>query len=156
MKKILLIISILFLGQTAFAADFNAFPKWQHVIDNQPLVLGAAYNVDLETINEHYNHQIKFKSDVRIDYWQTPGETLALGTGDCEDYAIIKYYDLAAKGINPDDMMIVVGSYNGELHSVLKVGSRILDNQSDKIIAASKYKMNIAYGINHSHWTRTP
>ncbi len=41
------------------------------------------------------------------DYWETPGQFLAKG-GDCEDYAIIKYFSLVRLGFSPDDLRIVI------------------------------------------------
>ncbi|MDR2743759.1 MAG: transglutaminase-like cysteine peptidase, partial [Desulfovibrio sp.] len=41
------------------------------------------------------------------DYWEIPAEFLQR-SGDCEDYAIIKYFTLKELGIPPEDMRIVV------------------------------------------------
>lgn len=42
------------------------------------------------------------------DYWSTPLETLRLGRGDCEDYAIVKYAALLDAGISEADLKIVL------------------------------------------------
>ena len=42
------------------------------------------------------------------DYWQNPLETLHLGTGDCEDYAILGHAVLTELGYNPG----IIGVYN--------------------------------------------
>jgi predicted transglutaminase-like cysteine proteinase len=34
------------------------------------------------------------------DYWSTPREFLISGRGDCEDYAIIKYFTLIKLGFD--------------------------------------------------------
>jgi len=58
----------------------------------------------LKSVNDFFN-QIKYVSDQRIwkkeDYWASPFEFLGVGAGDCEDFAIAKYFALRALGI-PD------------------------------------------------------
>lgn len=41
------------------------------------------------------------------DYWETPPEFMRRG-GDCEDYAIAKYFSLIRLGVAPADLRIVV------------------------------------------------
>jgi predicted transglutaminase-like cysteine proteinase len=57
----------------------------------------------LEAVNRHFNRSIVFAEDTTVwhqtDYWASPLEALARGEGDCEDYAIGKYFALAAAGI---------------------------------------------------------
>lgn len=43
-------------------------------------------------VNNHVNRHIGFQPDGALDRWQTPAETLALGRGDCEDFAITKFF----------------------------------------------------------------
>lgn len=148
--------------------DLSTFPKWQSVLKKEPLP-HAEYHIvvvtDMVQINDKINHSIKFKDDSENN-WQTPSETKKKGTGNCKDYAALKYYELVRAGIHPDDMLIVVGKYIplAELHAVLQVTLEdgnvyILDNLSDSIIPAKEYyknKFQVAYGINNTRWTRTP
>jgi len=57
----------------------------------------------LDAINNFYNRQVLFRDDTevwgQVDYWASPLETLAQGQGDCEDYAIGKYFSLIALGM---------------------------------------------------------
>lgn len=57
----------------------------------------------LAQVNDFFNRNIQFDSDINLwkqpDFWATPGETLGLGAGDCEDFTIIKYFALKALGI---------------------------------------------------------
>lgn len=57
------------------------------------------------SVNRFFNQRIRFIDDVVVwgqtDYWATPLETLHKGAGDCEDYAIAKYFTLLALGIPP-------------------------------------------------------
>src|SRR5258706_1458599 len=42
------------------------------------------------------------------DVWSPPLATLAIGAGDCEDYAIAKFVALQEAGVSPDDLRIVI------------------------------------------------
>jgi predicted transglutaminase-like cysteine proteinase len=59
----------------------------------------------LRRINDFINRNIAFEDDIRVwqqsDYWATPLETIGQGSGDCEDFSIIKYVSLRLAGI-PD------------------------------------------------------
>ena len=69
----------------------------------------------------------------RSDYWATPGEFLNM-SGDCEDYAITKYYTLRALGWSDDDLRLVIlrDTVRDIPHAVLAVKlngeNYILDN----------------------------
>lgn len=63
----------------------------------------------LELANNFFN-RIRFVPDMehwgRRDYWATPVETLASNGGDCEDYAIGKYFTLLALGVEVERLRI--------------------------------------------------
>jgi predicted transglutaminase-like cysteine proteinase len=65
--------------------------------------LGQAEQAQLWVVNLFFNRRIAFASDDDVwgvpDYWASPLESLAKGAGDCEDYAIAKYFSLVALGI---------------------------------------------------------
>lgn len=65
----------------------------------------AGESVKLSTVNSFFNQRIRFSDDVSVwgqtDYWATPMETLFKGAGDCEDFAIAKYFTLLALGVPP-------------------------------------------------------
>lgn len=77
--------------------------------------IGEAASQDEETrvrlINTFFNRQILYRDDREtwgaIDYWASPLETLNKGQGDCEDYAIAKYFSLIAAGIPSVKMRLV-------------------------------------------------
>jgi predicted transglutaminase-like cysteine proteinase len=56
----------------------------------------------LTLVNNFFNQRISFHDDMevwgQIDYWASPLESLDKGRGDCEDYAIAKYFSLVAAG----------------------------------------------------------
>jgi predicted transglutaminase-like cysteine proteinase len=57
----------------------------------------------LSLVNDFFNQRIAFRDDIdvwgRADYWASPLEALDKGRGDCEDYAIAKYFSLVAAGM---------------------------------------------------------
>nr|WP_321268429.1 transglutaminase-like cysteine peptidase [uncultured Sulfurimonas sp.] len=79
----------------------------------------------LTKINIFLNQKLKYKSDKKInnisDYWSTPKEFLAVGFGDCEDYAIIKYFTLLKLGFEEDKLFITLAydKYSKRDHMVL-------------------------------------
>ena len=70
------------------------------------------------------------------DHWSDPLETLRSNSGDCEDYAIVKYVALLAAGLSKDAVKIVVlkNRLPNEDHAVLAVRTDnqwlILDNRT--------------------------
>lgn len=65
----------------------------------------------LRNINEFFNQRIAFREDQqvwgRVDYWASPLELLDKGQGDCEDYAIAKYFSLLATGVPEAKLRLV-------------------------------------------------
>lgn len=57
----------------------------------------------LRMSNDFFNRRIAFQEDTAVwgreDYWASPVELLEKGQGDCEDYAIAKYFTLLAMGV---------------------------------------------------------
>lgn len=57
----------------------------------------------LRLVNDFFNRRIQFQEDIvvwnQLDYWATPLETLGKGAGDCEDFAIAKYFSLIELGV---------------------------------------------------------
>ncbi len=72
----------------------------------QALLLRAAGQDEKERVrlvNDFFNRRVQFQEDMVVwgveDYWASPLEVLAKGRGDCEDYAIAKYFSLVAAGV---------------------------------------------------------
>lgn len=65
----------------------------------------------LDSVNQFFNRRVLFSDDVKVwgqaDYWASPLETLARGQGDCEDYAIAKYFTLVASGVPAPQLRLV-------------------------------------------------
>lgn len=64
----------------------------------------------IEAINRFFNQQLQFSDDTWIwqqeDYWATPIESLIKGAGDCEDYALAKYFTLRRLGVPSERLRI--------------------------------------------------
>ncbi len=93
------------------------------------------------------------------DYWETPYQFMEIN-GDCEDYAIAKYYSLREAGVPEDAMrIIIVQDFNlgGIIHAILGVYDGndllVLDNQIQQIMPAMRiYHYRPIYGVNESWW----
>ena len=112
-------------------------------------------------------NQITYRSDASVwkqkDYWATPFEFMGRGAGDCEDYAIAKYFSLIKLGIPDDKLRITYVIYKRsnskyeEAHMVLtyyhKTGAEpvILDNINKSLQLASKRNdLKPVYSFNAS------
>ena len=104
-------------------------------------------SMTLEGVNNYVNSRT-YHSDLNLygeeDYWATPQEFLVNG-GDCEDFAVAKYYILIRQGQPVESMhlLLVWGSNTAKHHVILLVGDKVLDNQDKEI---KKYKY-VQYGL---------
>jgi len=98
----------------------------------------------IEAVNVSVNRLVRYTKDAdahgQLDYWATPTEILALGKGDCEDYAILKLAALRQAGIKAESMTLVVlrESRRNFYHAVLTVAvegkNYVLDNMRDAVL----------------------
>ena len=78
-------------------------------------VMQAAVDGDdqarLGALNQFFNRRIQSREDAdiwgQVDYWASPLEMLDKGTGDCEDFAIAKYFSLVALGMPVHKLRLV-------------------------------------------------
>jgi predicted transglutaminase-like cysteine proteinase len=65
----------------------------------------------LQAINDFFNQRIAFRDDMavwgQVDYWASPFEFLEKGEGDCEDFAIAKYFSLLVAGVPVHKLRLV-------------------------------------------------
>ena len=102
----------------------------------------------LRYVNRYWN-QSPYVDDLinwgQEDYWETPDEFVRLA-GDCEDYAIVKYFTLRELGMDADHMRIIVvkDAMRSLPHAVLGVelGGRVmvLDNIYNAIVPFTKLR----------------
>lgn len=123
-------------------------------------------------VNGYFNQWLP-KSDSYAwntpEYWASPTEFFARRGGDCEDYAIAKYYALRFLGVDADRMRVTIvrrkdagGNWLPELHAVLAIRNGtmwfILDNNArpkDNIFPHTQYKGRFVplYSMNeHGAW----
>ncbi len=117
----------------------------------------------LTLINDFFNQKIDFVNDIdhwqKKDYWATPLEFVASGAGDCEDFAIAKYFSLLATGVAEEKLRItyVKAIKQKQAHMVLTYFATpqaiplVLDNLIPQIKKATKRKDLIpVYSFNGS------
>ena len=109
----------------------------------------------LQAVNQFFNRRIASREDIdvwgQVDYWASPLEMLGKGAGDCEDFAIGKYFSLLALGMPAQRLRLVyvraqIGGAGGvvQAHMVLayyaSAGAEplILDNLITDVRLASR------------------
>jgi predicted transglutaminase-like cysteine proteinase len=165
-----LLASLVWLGQAAHgSADFERllttfsqrwgvsvvtrFMAWQGMLQT---ARGVSDAERLKRVNDFFNRQIRFGEDSAIwnqpDYWATPLETLGLGSADCEDFSIAKYYSLKEAGVAPEKLRLIyvrakIGTSDAvasQAHMVLAYYAKpeaeplVLDNMVSEIRPASR------------------
>jgi len=120
----------------------------------------------LKNVNDFFN-KIKYKTDSRHwhkkDYWATPFEFMGTAAGDCEDYAIAKYFSLRKIGVPDSKLRITYVKYKRihskfeQAHMVLTYYHKenstpiILDNINKKLKLATRRKdLKPIYSFNAS------
>lgn len=119
---------------------------WQDLIQSEDSQTDLA---KLEKVNAFFN-QFDFVSDAlhwqKKDYWATPIEFLASNGGDCEDFALAKYFTLKKIGIKEEklNMTYVKAWQLNQAHMVVTYYQEpaseplVLDNIVRSIEPASK------------------
>jgi predicted transglutaminase-like cysteine proteinase len=109
----------------------------------------------IKAVNDFYNQRLAYMEDIDNwgveDYWASPLEGLGKGAGDCEDYAIGKYFTLTTLGMPHSKLRMVyvrasiAGAPNGYVaHMVLAyyptpdAEPLVLDNLQPGILPASE------------------
>ncbi len=140
------------LMQSAQRMGPEAVQRTQLLIREMEAGLGSPELEKLKSINSFFNRQVQFREDRdhwgMADYWTGPIELLNRGQGDCEDYAIGKYFSLIAMGVSPAKMrMVYVRAQLGgtiQAHMVLayypdpSAEPLILDNLISEVRSASR------------------
>ncbi len=123
------------------------FSAWEELIYNDK---SPSDREKLEKVNKFFNSRILFVNDIDLwgvkDYWATPLEFLCKKAGDCEDFAIAKYFTLKAMGVAEEKLNIayVKALQYNIAHMVLTYYSQpgaeplVLDNLVDSIDPASR------------------
>ncbi len=133
-------------------------PEWLFFLAAQTALTRRA---QLEAVNKWANAKPYVEDWVNwhvADYWETPGEFIARG-GDCEDFAIAKYFSLIRLGFPAEDLRIVVmaDSTAHGFHAVLAARLDgtvwLLDNSlSDVVAMDSQPQYSAVYSLNQQDW----
>jgi predicted transglutaminase-like cysteine proteinase len=130
------------------AAGRTRVSGWaQLVASNQ----GKSVQEKLALVNDYFNQNVLWVSDFDhygvVEYWATPLEMLASNAGDCEDFAIGKYFTLMALKVPMDTLKITYVKANlpppNNSHMVLTYYATpgavplVLDNLNPEIKPAS-------------------
>ena len=136
----------------------------QRIQDWQSLIAQAMHLSDaekLQAVNAFFNAQIRYGEDQdlwgQIDYWASPLETLELGAGDCEDFALAKYFTLRLLGIAENNLRLVYSTLSSanQAHMVLGfwpdkgAAPLLLDNLNGEILPITQrldLQMQFAFG----------
>lgn len=141
---VLILFSAIFYSLLGFGLDF---PKIQDIFIKKygaasVAVFNAWSNImttsnELKTddktkrINDSLNRTITWQEDQKVwgvpDYWATPLETVSKKMGDCEDFAIIKYYSLINLGVPVNQLRLVyVKAKNGNGTATTELAHMVL------------------------------
>ncbi|MDD5300681.1 MAG: transglutaminase-like cysteine peptidase [Gallionella sp.] len=127
------------------------FRDWQKLVADMAKLEDPEQQI--KKVNEFWNRRIQFTDDkeawAQDDYWATPMESLGHGKGDCEDYAIAKYFTLLSAGMDVSQLRLIyvkakLGGAITQAHMVLAFYSdpeaepQILDNLLGEIRPASR------------------
>lgn len=124
---------------------------------------GASIMEKAKGVNRFFN-QWPYKTDLMVwgveDYWATPCE-FVLKSGDCEDYAIAKYFALKELGVPVKTMRIaaVNDTIRGAGHAVLVLflekDAYVLDNLTNMVLSHEKLKhYRPVYTVNEEYLWR--
>lgn len=140
--------------------SLNRLKSWEELIRQDK---SKGDREALEKVNRFFNSRIRFENDVEVwgvqDYWATPIEFLSKGTGDCEDFAIAKYFTLKAIGIDDEKLRITyVKAIQQNIHHMVltyystpEAEPLVLDNLIDTInIASKRTDLMPIFGFNGS------
>lgn len=124
---------------------------WRRLLDRD--LFGISEQARLERVNRFFNRIPSVEDQTnwgQRDYWATPVELLASNGGDCEDYALAKYFTLKAAGVPTERLRItyvrawIARDKRVESHMVLAyypfpdADPLILDNLDGSIRAAAE------------------
>lgn len=169
-----------------FRSSLKALPRWQQIIQQAPqqfaelstggdslqlkatkqwqrLAIGlinAPLRQKLTEVNRFFNlwpYRLDQEVWQRKDYWASPLEFLRR-SGDCEDYAITKYFALRYLGLPAEQLRVVILKDNirSITHAVLAVYVEedilILDNLSNPVFSHRRYQHYLPqFSFNESY-----
>lgn len=139
-----------FSGRVIAVSNYSAVAGWAQLYDDY---IQADTMAKLKAVNLFFNQWL-YMQDPDVwgvdDYWATPAEFME-NSGDCEDYAITKFYALKTLGVPAEDMAIaaVWNTLRNEGHAILIVvvdgQPFVLDNFNDEVVSAREIRRYIPF-----------
>ena len=132
------------------AVNNDMFNRWRFLLDGSLQHSGTDHLPLLHQVNEFVHAYFTYAEDQRQfgkeDYWVSPAEMLASRQGDCEDFAIAKYFSLVRMGVPSEKLRLtfVKALTQNQAHMVLayypspSAQPLILDNLDPRIRPASE------------------
>lgn len=182
-------VPIRLLGTVEFRSPIKNLPKWERVLSSEKKrpsftkagldtksakvrerwdklknsLAGVPLKEQVQKVNNFFN-QWPYKFDKEIwgveDYWATPREFVER-SGDCEDYAISKYYALRDLGVPASQLRVaaVKDVIRNLGHAVLIVymenDAYVLDNLTNLVLSHNKLKHYAPqYSVNEEYLWR--
>ncbi|WOX04831.1 transglutaminase-like cysteine peptidase [Microbulbifer pacificus] len=137
--------SLLQQTQASYGPQAHArLVSWQSLIEQQ----GEALEWHRLLRINHFLNGIPYAADLdhwnKEDYWATPVQFLATNGGDCEDYAIAKFFSLYGARVAPEKLRFayVNATSIDEPHMVLLYSANpgehplVLDNLTNDVVPA--------------------
>jgi predicted transglutaminase-like cysteine proteinase len=165
----------LLFGSIEFSSpNLNALPQWNRVLRKMQAdrtrmeasqtwqnmlakARGLSKRAQLDAVNVYFNkwpYKLDFDLYGVSEFWATPLEFMSR-SGDCEDYAIAKFFALRELGFRNEEMRVVAlyDRIRGIGHAILAVywGADILvlDNLSNYVLSHEEYShYDPQYSVN--------
>ena len=118
----------------------------------------------LNLVNRSVNGAMTYREDATLwgvgDYWATPSEIARKGAGDCEDFAIAKFWLLRSLGVPAEQLQLVVlqDTRRQLFHAVLVAhmgaDSYVLDNVTSRLnldTTYAQYQPIMSFSGSHNY-----
>lgn len=136
--------------------------RGEHVADLIARMRGQPPARILESVNRHFN-TYGYRSDRELwgrdDHWADPLQFIERGAGDCEDFAVAKYFALRAAGVPAERLEFgyVRHPIRFRSHMVLlyraapSAPALVLDNEHARILPLSeRHELLLVYSFNEA------
>lgn len=152
-----------YLSNSLPTSGKNQRKRWKQF---KSTIVSASRMQQLRKVNTYFNkwpYRLDRENWGKREYWASPPEFVKK-SGDCEDYAIAKYYALRELGVPASSMRIVALMDNIRRlgHAVLVVFYKgdawVLDNQTKLVLSHSKFSHYVPqFSVNETNrWAHIP
>lgn len=110
MIRIICVLLLLACQSAAASVSSSYYLQWIDLID-QPFSQLSQQEKVFQV--DRYINTAAYRSDQQLfgveDYWSDPAEFIRRGQGDCEDFAIAKFFTLLSMGVDESKLQLVFG-----------------------------------------------